>query len=111
MSGRLFLVPNLLGIVPPETVLPQRTLDVARTLERWIVETPKAARAFLNTLGVARPIAELSITELGKSPDPRATVLDALRAGHDVGVLSDACCPGGADPGARLGAATDSQGV
>jgi 16S rRNA (cytidine1402-2'-O)-methyltransferase len=111
MSGRLFLVPNLLGIVPPETVLPQRTLDVARTLERWIVETPKAARAFLKTIGVARPIAELSITELGKMPDPRATVLDALRAGHDVGVLSDAGCPGVADPGARLVAATHGAGV
>jgi 16S rRNA (cytidine1402-2'-O)-methyltransferase len=105
------LVPNLLGIVPPETVLPQRTLDVARTLERWIVETPKAARAFLKTIGVARPIAELSITELGKMPDPRATVLDALRAGHDVGVLSDAGCPGVADPGARLVAATHGAGV
>ena len=111
MTGRLYLVPNLLGIVPPETVLPQRTLDVARTLERWIVETPKAARAFLKTIGVARPIAELSITELGKMPDPRATVLDALRAGHDVGVLSDAGCPGVADPGARLVAATHGAGV
>lgn len=102
MSGRLFLVPNLLGVVPPEAVLPQRTLDIARALEHWVVETPKAARAFLKTIGVARPIAELSIVELAKTPDPPATVFDALRAGHDVGVLSDAGCPGIADPGARL---------
>ena len=102
MSGRLFLVPNLLGIVPPEAVLPQRTLDVARAIEHWAVETPKAARAFLKTIGVPRPIAELSIVDLAKTPDPPATLLDLLRAGHDVGVLSDAGCPGIADPGARL---------
>jgi 16S rRNA (cytidine1402-2'-O)-methyltransferase len=109
--GRLYVVPNLLGVVPPETVLPQRTLDVARTLERWLVETPKAARAFLKTVGVQRPIAELSIIELAKVPDPPATVLEALRAGHDVGVLSDAGCPGVADPGARLVAAAHGAGV
>jgi len=102
MSGRLFLVPNLLGIVPPEAVLPQRTLDVARAIEHWVVETPKAARAFLKTIGVPRPITELSIVDLAKTPDPPATLLDLLRAGHDVGVLSDAGCPGIADPGARL---------
>jgi 16S rRNA (cytidine1402-2'-O)-methyltransferase len=102
MSGRLFLVPNLLGIVPPEAVLPQRTLDVARAIGHWVVETPKAARAFLKTIAVAQPIAELSIVELGKMPDPPAMLLDVLRAGHDVGVLSDAGCPGIADPGARL---------
>ena len=49
MAGRLYVVPNLLGIVPPEGVLPQRTLDVARALERWVVETPKAARAYSPT--------------------------------------------------------------
>ena len=111
MAGRLYLVPNLLGLVPPETVLPQRTLNVARALERWIVETPKAARAFLKSIEVARPIAELSIAELGKLPDPPSAVLNALRAGHDVGVLSDAGCPGIADPGARLVAAAHGAGV
>lgn len=111
MAGRLYVVPNLLGIVPPEGVLPQRTLDVARTLERWVVETPKAARAFLKMVGVARPIAELSIMELAKLPDPPANLLAAIRAGHDVGVLSDAGCPGVADPGARLVAAAHDAGV
>ena len=111
MAGRLYLVPNLLGIVPPENVLPQRTLNVARALERWVVETPKAARAFLKTIEVPRPIAELSIAELGKLPDPASAALDALRSGHDVGVLSDAGCPGIADPGARLVAAAHDAGV
>ena len=31
MAGTLYLVPNLLGLVAPEAVLPQRTIDIART--------------------------------------------------------------------------------
>ena len=50
MSGTLYLVPNLLGAVPPGNVLPARTIDVARALTHWVVETPKAARAFIKTL-------------------------------------------------------------
>lgn len=102
MTGRLFLVPNLLGAVAPEAVLPARTIDVARNLAHWIVETPKPARAFLKSVRVARPIAELAILELANAAESGAldTVLAALRGGHDVGLLSDAGCPGIADPGA-----------
>ena len=104
MAGVLYLVPNLLGAVPPASVLPSRTIDVARDLAHWVVETPKAARAFLKSLDVARPIAALSIMALSGSPGAREidAALESLRAGHDVGLLSDAGCPGVADPGAAL---------
>jgi len=106
MTGTLFLVPNLLGAVPPSSVLPARTIDVARKLEHWLVETPKPARAFLKSIDVTRPIAELSIRTLS---DAAAGDVDAplatLRAGHDLGLLSDAGWPGVADPGAAVVAA------
>src|SRR5438309_1618598 len=47
--GRLYVIPSLLGVVPPEAVLPQRTIDIARGLAHFVVETPKAARQFLKT--------------------------------------------------------------
>lgn len=101
------LVPNLLGAVPPDGVLPGRTLEIARSLAYWVVETPKAARAFLKSLSLPRPISALSIEALGDSPAPAH--LDALlapaRAGHDLGLVTDAGCPGVADPGALLVAA------
>lgn len=107
MTGTLYLVPNLLGIVPPADVLPARTMAVARTLRHWAVESPKPARAFLKSLELAAPIAGLDIQALPKTAD--AAVLSALlapaRDGSDVGVLSDAGCPGVADPGAALVAA------
>jgi 16S rRNA (cytidine1402-2'-O)-methyltransferase len=113
MAGRIVLVPNLLGAVAPEGVLPLHTLESARSILHWVVETPKAARAFLKSLGMPRPIAELSITALGEAPQPArlAELLAPARAGNDVGVLSDAGCPGVADPGAVLVAAAHAEGL
>lgn len=102
--GRLFLVPNLLGAIAPEQVLPARTLEIARALAHWIVETPKPARAFLKTLEPAQRIAGLSIRAIGEATDRTelAALLAPTREGHDIGLLSDAGCPGIADPGANL---------
>jgi 16S rRNA (cytidine1402-2'-O)-methyltransferase len=113
MSGTLYLVPNLLCAVPPSNVLPARTIDVARDLTHWVVETPKAARAFIKTLDPPQPIATLSIRELGPDPtaDHLAALLAPLRHGVDVGLLSDAGCPGVADPGAALVAAAHGAGL
>jgi 16S rRNA (cytidine1402-2'-O)-methyltransferase len=113
VSGRLVLVPNLLGAGAPDDVLPMRTLAQARAIEHWVVETPKAARAFLKAIGHPKPIASLSIREMPERPD--AATLDALlapaRAGHAVGMLSDAGAPAVADPGAALVAAAHAAGV
>jgi 16S rRNA (cytidine1402-2'-O)-methyltransferase len=106
-KGTLYLVPNLLGAVPPERVLPARTIEVARGLAHWIVETAKPARAFLKSLGLPRPVAECWMREVGEAPDAAqlAELLAPAREGHDVGLLSDAGCPGVADPGASVVAA------
>lgn len=106
MTGTLFLVPNLLGAVAPASVLPARTIEIARNLSHWLVETPKPARAFLKSIAVAQPIAELSLRALSGDPAADAAyAIAALRRGDDVGLLSDAGCPGIADPGAAIVAA------
>ncbi len=105
----LFLVPNLLGVVPPEEVLPARTIALARTLEHWVVETPKPARAFIKSIAPGRAIADLDIRAFDARDIP--TLLAPAREGRDVGMLSDAGCPGVADPGAALVAAAHEAGV
>jgi len=113
MAGHLYLVPNLLGAVAPERVLPSHTLAVARSLTHWIVETPKPARAFLKTLGADRPIASLAIEPISDHVDAGAVarLLAPAHAGHNVGLLSDAGCPGVADPGTTLVAAAHDAGL
>lgn len=113
MPGTLYLVPNLLGIMPAADVLPARTLAVARRLVHWVVETEKPARAFLKAVGVAAPIATLDIRPLGDDVGTAAMerLLAPALAGEDVGLLSDAGCPGVADPGSLLVAVAHAQGM
>ena len=112
-SGRLYLVPNLLGVTPPKAVLPEQTIEIARSLSHFVVETPKAARRFLKALAPDRPLQSLTLSELNEhTPAHRVDALLApALAGHDLGLLSDAGCPGVADPGAGLVAAAHRVGV
>jgi 16S rRNA (cytidine1402-2'-O)-methyltransferase len=111
--GTLYLVPNLLGIVPPADVLPERTLLIARSLGNFVVETPKAARQFIRSLGPERPLQSMAIETLDvdTSPAQVPALLEPALRGSDMGLLSDAGCPGVADPGALLVAAAHRAGV
>jgi 16S rRNA (cytidine1402-2'-O)-methyltransferase len=102
--GRLFLVPNLLGIVPAADVLPAHTIDVARRLRHFVAEHAKPARAFLKSLAPIAPLQEIGIVEAAEPPDASrcAELLAPARAGTDMGLLSDAGCPAIADPGSAI---------
>jgi 16S rRNA (cytidine1402-2'-O)-methyltransferase len=106
MSGRgtLYLLPTPIAPVPAEDVLPAGTLAVARRLGCFLAESAKSARAFLKAIAHPRPIAQLRIVEIGHAPDP-ARCDEWLRPvidGTDAAIVSEAGCPGVADPGAQL---------
>lgn len=103
-SGTLYLIPVPLGPVSPDTCLPPDTLAVARRLEHFVVERAKTARAHLKAMGHPQPIQALQIEELNEHTPAAAIppLLAPLKAGHDVGLLSEAGCPAVADPGAAL---------
>lgn len=111
--GKLYLVPNLLGLVPPADILPARTLAVARALRHFVVETAKPARQFLGSLDLPVPLQTVGIEVVPERPaaeDGTRLLLPALH-GLDVGLLSDAGCPGVADPGAAIVAAAHRLGI
>ncbi len=103
-TGTLYLVPVTLGESPLAAVIPQDVQQRVRALEYFIAENPKSARAYLKQVGTARPLQELNIGVLNEhTPDAAVAALAApLLAGHDVGLMSEAGCPGVADPGAKL---------
>jgi len=103
-SGTLYLIPCTLGDTPAERVLPQHAIDIARKLRHFVVEQPKTARHFLAALKPEQPIQSLHFATLNEHtvPGELAELLAPLLAGHDVGVISEAGCPGVADPGAEL---------
>lgn len=113
MSGTLFLVPTPLGDVPPDTVLAPGTLATARRLRVFFVENAKSARAFLKAIAHPGPLAALTLVELGErtAADAIDAVLERVVAGDDAGVVSEAGCPGIADPGAEIVQRAHGRGV
>ena len=109
----LYLIPTPIAEDALHT-LPPYALAVARRLEVFIVERAKTARHFIKSIGPERPLPELTFVEL---PDNRsadeaeAVLLTAARAGRDVGLLSEAGCPGVADPGAAIVALAHREGL
>jgi 16S rRNA (cytidine1402-2'-O)-methyltransferase len=102
--GTLYLIPCTLGDTPAEQVLPQHVINVARKLQHFVVEQPKSARQFLSALKPEQPIQSLHFATLNEhsAANELSALLAPLLAGHDVGIISEAGCPGIADPGADL---------
>lgn len=113
-GGRLLLVPAPLEQVPtPRAWLCEPDRQLAASLVRYYVETPKTARVWLKALPTALPLQSLQIRQL---PAVDAVTewdewLAPMARGESVGLLSDAGCPGVADPGARLVAAAHDAGI
>jgi 16S rRNA (cytidine1402-2'-O)-methyltransferase len=102
--GILYLIPCTLGDTPSEQVLPQHVIDIARQLSYFVVEQAKTARQFLSALKHEQAIQSLHFASLNQhtAANELDQLLAPLLAGHDLGVISEAGCPGIADPGADL---------
>ncbi len=103
-TGTLYLIPVPLGPVSPDACLPPDTLAVAHRLEHFVVERARTARAHLKAMAHPQPLQALHIEELNEHTPSAAIppLLAPLKAGHDLGLLSEAGCPAVADPGAAL---------
>jgi 16S rRNA (cytidine1402-2'-O)-methyltransferase len=104
VSGTLFLLPTQLGDTPWQGVLPSASREIACQLRHFVVENARTARAALKWLGHPAPLRELAIEQLPEPLRPAdiERLLEPLLANKDVGLMSEAGCPGVADPGALL---------
>ncbi|MEO6976309.1 MAG: SAM-dependent methyltransferase [Gallionella sp.] len=102
--GTLYLIPCTLGDTIPNQVLPEYVISLSRKLQHFVVEQPKTARQFLSALKHEQPIQTLHFATLNEhtAANELSELLVPLLAGHDVGIISEAGCPGVADPGASL---------
>ncbi len=113
MTGTLYLIPVPLGPSAPQDSLTPGALATIRPLSHFIVEQAKTARAFLKAAGTDKPLQELELKELNEhtKSDALNDLLAPLRAGLDVGLLSEAGCPAVADPGANLVALAQQENI
>lgn len=104
-KGTLYLNPVTLGDDDAcEGVLPAHVLSIARALDTFVVENEKSARRFLAAIRTSKPVRELELLTLNEHTQDKElpALLAPLLAGKDIGIMSEAGCPGIADPGARL---------
>lgn len=111
--GTLYFIPVTLGDDNTSLVLPTDVIHIARGLNRFIVENEKTARHFLASIQHPKPIREIIFHTLNtNTPDNiLPTLLEALMAGENVGLMSEAGCPGIADPGAKLAWLAQQKGI
>jgi 16S rRNA (cytidine1402-2'-O)-methyltransferase len=105
----LYAIPTPLGSSPAES-LPAPALERIRSLKDFVAESAKSARAFLSAAG-CKP-REVSIVELSEHTATADVpgLLQPLRDGRALGLLSEAGCPAIADPGALLVEAAHGEG-
>ena len=103
-KGKLFLVPTTLGESPLNTIISKGVKDTVCDLEYFIVENIRTSRRYLSKLGMTKPIRQLEFNTLNKHSllNKIDELLEPIEKGNNIGLLSEAGCPGIADPGAEL---------
>jgi 16S rRNA (cytidine1402-2'-O)-methyltransferase len=100
--GTLYLFPVPLGVCEIETILPKHN-DLIKTLTYFIAENAKECRAFLKLCVYPNiSVADLSLINQHTKTDELLTYIQPLLRGENMGLMSDAGCPGIADPGADI---------
>ena len=104
MKGKIVLIPTTLGDGPPLEVLPISIKRAIENIDYYIVENEKSARRFIKKISPRKPQPSLHIEVLNKYTELETipAFLQPCLEGHDVGVISEAGCPGIADPGADI---------
>ena len=103
-KGKLYLIPTTLGDTAPLEVLPISVKKVIELVDDYIVENEKTARHFIKKISSGKSQPSLKINLLNKftQESELPSFLNACEEGKPVGLLSEAGCPGIADPGADI---------
>jgi len=104
LNGKLYLIPTRLGDNAPLEVLPISIKKIIETVDDYIVENEKTARRFIKKISASKPQQTLNMHVLNKYTEASElpSFLNACTSGKPVGLLSEAGCPGIADPGAEI---------
>ena len=110
-KGKLFLIPTPLGDDALHTI-PPYVVDIIHSLDTFIVERAKTARHFIKATQPPYPLSSVTVFEIDNDSQSidYQEVKPILDSGKSIGILSEAGCPGVADPGAVVVAWAHNQG-
>ena len=106
------MIPSPLGEDVVHTI-PEYVVDILHQMDYFIAEKAKTARHFIKKTNPKKPFDQLTFFELNKRTEEGEwrTYLDEVENGNDIGLLSEAGCPGVADPGAQIVALAHQKGI
>lgn len=112
-KGVLYMIPMTLGSDTIDDTIPSDVRLKTTALRFFIVENIKTARRYLRRLDREFPIDDSTFFELNKRTDPSMiqTFLKPAKEGHSIGMISEAGCPGVADPGAEVVSRAHESGI
>ena len=104
LEAAVYMIPVGISDAGPEAVVPTGTLEAMRGIRHFIVENVRTARRWLRRCTPGCDIDSMTFCELSRHtrPEEIPAMLEPLRRGEPVGVMSEAGCPGVADPGAQV---------
>lgn len=101
-KGKLYLIPNVIADATHDVVITPQIINALPDIRHFLAEDVRNARRYLSALKIFESIESLDFQILDKDT-PReslATLFSPLLSGLNVGIISEAGCPGVADPGA-----------
>jgi 16S rRNA (cytidine1402-2'-O)-methyltransferase len=114
VMGKLYLLPVPLGIdAEPKAVLPETVARSIEFIDHYIVENEKTARRFIKAILPEKKQPELKISVLNKHTEPTEhyDFIKPCLEGYNIGLMSEAGCPGVADPGAAIVKIAHEKGI
>lgn len=101
-KGKLFLIPNVLAENTAQSIISPQIKEVVTHTKVFLVENLRTARRYISSLKLGVNIEELHMEILDKDTAPETInrLMQPLLNGADMGIISEAGCPGIADPGA-----------
>lgn len=113
ITPALYLLPVGLSDAPASEVVPAYNVEIMKGIRYFIVENVRTARRWIRRCDPSFSFEGVEFYELNNHTESTAItkMLDPLRQGQPVGVMSEAGCPAVADPGSDVVAIAQREGL
>lgn len=111
--GKIYMIPMHLGAENFNYYLPPDVLEKIRNIKYFIAENAKTARHYFIALGMREKLPQITVYQMDKHNKDfdYSQYFTIVKNGEDLGVISEAGCPGVADPGASVVLSAHKNGI
>lgn len=112
-KGKLFLIPSVLAENTAQQVISPQIREIIANTKIFLVENIRTTRRYISSLKLGVNLEEIHFELLDKDtpPETMSRLMLPLMNGADIGIISEAGCPGIADPGAVAVAFAHQKGI